>query len=120
LAANTDLCERKKGENVEPEAVAELEDQIKAGVPPLVFCYGLSISDGPVGVRSYVKNAQIPLFHHSHKRILVVHDDSSTIGVFLLRGICWPFASNRPEERRFCTGGRGGGGDVDYLVESKF
>jgi hypothetical protein len=26
LAANTDLCELKKGEHVEPEAVAELED----------------------------------------------------------------------------------------------
>jgi len=104
LAANTDLCELKKGEHVEPEAVAELEDRIKARVPSFVFRYSLSISDGPVGVRGHVKNTQILLFHHPHKRILVVHNDSSTIGVFFLRGIHKPFASKcwemREKEKR--------------------
>jgi hypothetical protein len=105
LAANTDLGELKKGEHVEPEAVAKLEDRIKAGVPSFVFSYGLSISDGPVGVRGHVINAQILLFHHPHKCILVVHDNSSTIGVFFLRGISLAFASNCSEERRICTSG---------------
>jgi hypothetical protein len=88
-----------KHKHVEPEAVAELEDRIKARVPSFVFRYSLSISDGPVGVRGHVKNTQILLFHHPHKRILVVHNDSSTIGVFFLRGIHKPFASKCREMR---------------------
>jgi hypothetical protein len=67
-------------------------------MPSLVFCYSLSIPDGPVGVRGHVINIQILLFHHPHKRILVVHKDSSTIGVFFLRGISLVFASNCSEE----------------------
>jgi hypothetical protein len=52
-----------------------------------------------------VIHAQIILFHHPHKRILVVHDNSTTIGVFFLRGIPGASASNYSEERRICTFG---------------